>query len=276
VSLRNLAIRCLPPRLRHAFYYPPGHFHSPLVDPADTADDGVDYWREIDLSHDAQAATYAAIHAMDIPVWPRDPTPGRRYYSGDRSMFSRGDATVLAGMIGLHRPKRIVEVGSGFSTAAMLDTMDHIGHRAAITCIEPYPDRLKRLVRADDPVTLYEMCVQQMPPEKLFTLYANDILFIDSSHVAKVGSDVAFLLLRILPKLKPGVLVQVHDIFYPHSYPSDWLDKGWSWNESLMLRALLVGGGWRVEAFNSYAATHIAEFFPEPPHSVGSIWLRKL
>ena len=113
------------------------------------------------------------------------------------------------------------------------------------------------------------------------SLEAGDILFVNSSHVAKIGSDVAWLLLRILPRLKPGVLIHIHDMFYPHSYPEDWIKRGYAWNESLFLRALLLGhAGFEIVAFNSYAAQAFPELFrtrlPAFLTTSGqSLWLRR-
>ena len=107
------------------------------------------------------------------------------------------------------------------------------------------------------------------------------MLFIDSSHVAKVGSDVAHLFLRVLPRPAHGVLVHVHDICYPFSYPLDWLKQGRAFNESLLLRAFLIGNSqFEVVAFNSYAKRELsylfAERLPEIKQGGSSIWLRKV
>src|SRR5690606_1833553 len=115
--------------------------------------------------------------------------------------------------------------------------------RPAFTFIEPYPRLLQSLITPDDAaaVTILPQRVQEVPLSVFDQLEPQDILFIDSSHVAKVGSDVVFLLLRVLPRLRPGVLIHFHDIFYPWSYPMRWIRQGCAWNESLFLRALLVG-----------------------------------
>jgi hypothetical protein len=113
-------------------------------------------------------------------------------------------------------------------------------------------------------------------------LAPNDILFIDSSHVAKAGSDVAFLFLRILPRLRPGVWVHIHDIFYPGSYPIDWFLEGRAWNESLFLRTFLLGNpGWITRAFNSQAAATFPDLLqPTLPEILtdtgGSFWMQRL
>ena len=89
---------------------------------------------------------------------------------------------------------------------------------------------------------MIEKPVQDVPLELFRGLEANDILFIDSSHVSKIGSDVNFLFFEVLPILKPGVFVQIHDIFWPFEYPKAWYDLGWAWNEVYLVRAMLAGG----------------------------------
>ena len=134
-------------------------------------------------------------------------------------------------------------MGSGFSSAVMLDTMDKARLSAAVTFIEPYPDRLYSLFLPNDRSvsTVIARPVQEVPLSIFDQLEAQDLLFIDSSHVAKIGSDVTLILLRILPRLKRGVLVHFHDIFYPCSYPAVWIREGRAWNESSVPKSLSRG-----------------------------------
>jgi hypothetical protein len=123
--------------------------------------------------------------------------------------------------------------------------------------------------------------VQEVPMATFEQLDPGDILFIDSSHVAKIGSDVTHLILRVLPRLKAGVLVHFHDIFYPISYPIEWIRFGRAWNESLFLRAFLMyNSNYRVMAFNSFAGQLFPELFVRDlplflTNTGGSIWIRK-
>ena len=116
-------------------------------------------------------------------------TAGSRYYS-DNGVFPAGDAAVLRAMINALKPTRIIETGSGFSAACMLDTIDELGLSTKITCVEPYADRLRRLLRPGDPSEIVEKPVQQIEPASFTGLQDGDILFIDSTHVLKTGSDV--------------------------------------------------------------------------------------
>ena len=138
------------------------------------------------------------------------------------------EAQVLHAVVRHLRPRRIVEVGSGVSTrcafeAAVL-TARQGGPTCEITCIEPYPsDRLRALQGAAGPVSVsvVDLPVQAAPVEPFTRLEAGDILFIDSSHVVKAGSDVTFILLEILPRVPKGVLVHFHDIYLPFDYPHE-------------------------------------------------------
>ena len=153
--------------------------------------------------------------------------------------------------------KRIVGVGSGFSSAVMLDTFDALGSEDyKITFIEPYPERLQSLVKigADSRLVLHQEFLQKVNVDLFNSLEPGDLLFIDSSHVLKYRSDLHFILFNILPLLKPGVIVHFHDIFHQFEYPSDWLKEGRYWNECYFLRAFLSGNKeWKILLFNDYA-----------------------
>jgi predicted O-methyltransferase YrrM len=276
------------PNFRGAHFYAPGHFYSPLLDISGvgTGDrvlpyDGPEYWENVPLREAGQRAYYEALLHLPQPQFPERRSAGHRYFWRN-NWFPLGDAITLSGVIRQERPARIVEVGSGFSSAAMLDTLDQAGHIATLALIEPFPERLDKLLRSEDRARcrLLQHRVQDVPPGVFDELAAQDILFIDSSHVAKVGSDLTFLLLRVLPRLQRGVLVHFHDIFYPHSYPLDWIREGRAWNESLFLRAFLIGNReFEILAFNPFAAATFPELFRDAPgfleHPGSSLWLRK-
>ena len=115
-------------------------------------------------------------------------------------------------------PNRIIEVGSGFSSCLILDTNDlHFDGRIATTFIEPYPELLKSLVAEGDESasTLLPVRLQDVDLSVFEELNRGDILFIDSTHVSKIDSDVNYLFFEILPRLSSGVYIHFHDIFYP-------------------------------------------------------------
>jgi hypothetical protein len=171
------------------------------------------------------------------------------------TQFSWLDSRALFVLLRQWRPRRLIEVGSGFSTLLSAD----VNHRfldsvAEITCIEPYP---RAFLRQSIPglTRVIEDKVQNVPLAEFTNLQAGDILFIDSSHVAKTGSDVNFLYFEVLPRLAAGVRVHIHDIFLPHDYPREWvIDENRSWNEQYLLRALLMhSNAFRVVFGCSYA-----------------------
>lgn len=279
------------PNLRGTEVVPHGHYYSPLLDIAGIGDtdtlvrfDGEEWWENVDLRTADQRAYFEdLIENFPFLPFPEAKTDGFRYFIGNQ-WFRLPDAFTLSGVIRKEKPARIIEVGSGFSSAVMLDTLQATGRSAELTFIEPNPERLMSLLSADDRTraSIINSEVQDVPVEMFRQLQAGDVLFIDSSHVAKVGSDVTFLFLRVLPALQPGVLVHFHDIFYPHSYPIDWIREGYAWNESLMLRAFLsCNDAFRIVAFNSFAKNKFPELFNERfpsflHHNTGSIWLRKV
>lgn len=181
-------------------------------------------------------------------------------------------------------PQRIIEVGSGYSSCLALDTSErHFGNRIAFTFIEPYPELLYRLIRDDDRSGIQVMPtkLQDVDPALFKTLQANDILFIDSTHVSKVDSDVNYIFSIVLPDLAPGVYIHFHDVFYPFEYPKAWLLENRAWNEVYMLRTFLqYNDTFEIVAFNSYLASrHPSLLEAHLPlcmkNTGGSIWLRK-
>jgi predicted O-methyltransferase YrrM len=223
----------------------------------------------------------------EYDAFPHAPTDIPFQYYLDQNMFRSVDAEVLYCMIRHYRPHRVIEVGSGFSTylsaaAVRQNTAD--GHPATFVAIEPYPNEV---LRHGFP-GLSQLLVQPLQSVELdlFTsLTENDILFIDSSHVLRIDSDVRFLFLEVLPRLQPGVLVHFHDIFLPCEYPRDWVMHEYRfWNEQYLLQAFLAfNRGFEVLWSGSYMHLHHREhlqkaFRSYDPATVwpGSFWIRRL
>ena len=158
------------------------------------------------------------------------------------SFFSNLDAATYFSLIRRIKPRRIIEIGGGFSTRVAnlaLRSNHREGHPGNLTCIEPYPE--SRLTSAKLEVELIEKRVEEIDASFFSCLGPNDILFIDSSHTVKYGSDVCHEFLEILPTLKSGVWVHVHDIFLPNDYPAEWLLKRrLALNEQYLLEAFLA------------------------------------
>lgn len=151
--------------------------------------------------------------------------------------FSGLDAIVYYALIRHLKPRRIIEIGGGYSTRIANRALA-ANQSGRLTCIEPYPeDRLNGSLFS---VQLITKRVEEIDVGFFSSLEANDILFIDSSHTVKFGSDVCYEFLDILPELKRGVWVHVHDIFFPHDYPSEWLlERRLALNEQYLLEAFL-------------------------------------
>lgn len=231
---------------------PSGHFYSPVVDP-EAVREYVRLNREAGLAGGLAGIDFS-LERMEA-FWQRNrdfiaatpfsetPQSGLRY-SFRAGPYNHGDGTTLRAVINDRRPKRIIEIGSGYTTACMLDTADELQlEDFRLTCIEPYADRLRSVLRDEDRdrVTIVEEGVQGQPLEQFAALEAGDILFIDSSHVLKTGSDVHYELFYILPILKPGVLVHFHDCRFPLEYRDQLIfEKGHSWNEAYAVRAFLM------------------------------------
>jgi len=175
--------------------------------------------------------------------FPRRRTNVPYEFHFNNTWFESVDAELLYCMIRHFKPTRIMEIGSGYSTyvsAAAIRTNREGGADCELIAIEPYPNAtlkagvpgLAKLIAAE---------VQEVPLVEFEKLKENDILFIDSSHVVKIGGDVTYEYLEILPRLNRGVLVHVHDIFLPAEYPRDWvLREHLFWNEQYLLRAFLT------------------------------------
>ena len=276
-------------------WVPPGHFYSPIVDPQDPHVQPIlrDFYHlelpaasGIDLDRERMLAMLQRLgkHYGRIPFGPQK-LDGLHYYY-ENPAYSYGDAIVLTAMMMEFQPKRMIEVGSGFSSCAAIDINEVIFKGSVdLRFIEPYPELLLKLLPADSRYrqAIVGQPVQSMPLDAFRVLEANDILFIDSTHVSKMGSDVNYLLLNVLPTLQPGVVIHVHDIFYPFEYPPDWiLNENRSWNEAYILRAFLAfNKSFEILFFNHYATRKFPDQLRESlplflNNGGGSIWLRRV
>ncbi len=216
---------------------------------------------------------------------PKEEITGR--YSFHNSWFTYADATILYLMMMSFRPKRIVEVGSGHSSALMLDVNNtEFNNSISLTFIDPNPqDRLMGLIRDADKksANIIPEMVQDVDIATFTRLEANDILFIDNSHVSKIGSDVNHMFFEVLPKLKKGVVIHIHDIFSGFMYPKHWIyDVKTNWNEIFLCRAFLMyNTSFEILFFPDYLINKEPELFKTDfPYLCKtrnqSIWLRKL
>jgi hypothetical protein len=202
--------------------------------------------------------------------------------------FAGLDAAMYYALIRDLRPARVIEIGSGMSTRIAAKALERNlaeGRRGELTCIEPFPQ--PRLTEDMPAITLLQQPVERVPLDTFDALQSGDILFIDSSHAAKFGGDVCREFLEILPRLQPGVWVHVHDIFFPHDYPAEWvIDKRLAFNEQYLLEAYLAfNRAFAVRAVNHWLATeHRGDVEVLAPPSVwrpgplgaGSFWMQRV
>ena len=272
--------------------FPSGHFYSPIVAadelrtqqarvwPANPKILGIDF---NDAHHEQVLREYFPAFYPDF-AYPRhgDGSPLTFYQENDH--FSWLDCRALFVLLRAWRPRRFVEVGSGFSTLLVADVNRRfLGGSMNIACIEPYPwPVLHEAALGLD--RLFPSKVQDVCFEPFDALEAGDVLFIDSSHVAKTGSDVNHLCFEVLPRLRAGVRIHFHDIFLPEDYPKRWaLDENRSWNEQYVVRALLMySTRFRVLFGSAYAFAAHADLLRDALRNPdgayyggGSLWIEK-
>lgn len=199
-------------------------------------------------------------------------------YSFANPWFSSPDSEVLYTFIRKFQPDRIIEVGSGYSTKIIRQAILDGKLDTHLLCIDPDP-RIEIKDFADEVLLVP---VENVSINVFKSLKADDILFIDSSHVLKPGGDVVFLYLKVIPELDSGILIHIHDVFLPWDYPIEpVIEKRWGWNEQYLVQAMLM--------FNDvfeilWAGYYLQRTFPEFnkyfTHINGriakSLWLRKL
>ena len=272
-------------------FVPPGHFYSPVPD--------LDELQEIeeetiggpsieipgmDLDDQEQLELLKRFSAFyrEMPFKAKK-KEGLRYYF-ENPAYSYSDAIMLHCMIRHLKPKRIIEVGSGFSSCMILDTNDlFFSGSISTTFIEPYPELLMSLLRDTDAerVSTIPSRLQDVDLSEFDILEENDILFIDSTHVSKIDSDVNRIFFEVLPRLSSGVHVHFHDIFFPFEYPKEWLLEGRAWNEAYILKAFLqYNQAFSPVLMNTYMTEFHESFFRENmplclKNTGASIWLKR-
>ncbi len=232
------------------YHVTPNHFYQPIPDTRELSDAlwatpsalpgiDVDEQGQIDL-----LAQFVAAFKAEYEALPRSKAAAPHLYYLNNASFESVDAEILYCMIRHFKPRRVWEIGSGFSTLLAAQAIEENrrldGSRCELVAFEPYPNPtlktgfpgLSRLVASR---------IQDVPLPEFAKLEQNDFLFIDSSHVLKIGSDVQYEYLEVLPRLAEGVIVHCHDIFLPAEYPRDWVVNDHRfWNEQYLLQAFLA------------------------------------
>ncbi|MEM9580015.1 MAG: class I SAM-dependent methyltransferase [Pseudomonadota bacterium] len=163
-------------------------------------------------------------------------------FHNDNGYFDQTDADVLYMLIRSYKPKHVLEIGCGQSTRVTRQAIIDGGLDTKLSAIDPYPRKnITHLVDEFTPDVL-----EAADMSVFDQLDAGDILFIDSSHQVRMANDVAHLFCKIIPALKPGVLIHVHDVFLPYEYPKRFFYDCPGWGEQYVLHALLQGGGYDI------------------------------
>ncbi len=271
--------------------FAPGHYYSTIVAVDEIRRREKEIWGKagtdgiagLDLNTPEQIALAKSLGAYyDELPFAAEKQEGLRYHFAN-GFYSYTDGIVLYSVMRHFKPKRIIEIGSGFSSAVMLDTNQRFFDNSInLTFIEPYPDRLYSLISDRDrsATTIIESDVQAIPLSHFEKLESGDILFVDSTHVSKTGSDVNYILFEILPCLKSGVLIHFHDVFYPFEYPKEWVYEGKNWNEDYILKAFLMyNNSFKIRLFSEYLHRHHPEAFAAMPlthkNHGGNLWIQK-
>lgn len=273
--------------------WPNGHFYSPIHNLED-----LDCYEEVTKRSKAE-------FAKDIPGfsdakivknfknltkyfkgydYPEKEDGRSRFYIRNDS-YPITDSLVLFSMIKEVKPKRIIEIGSGFTSALMMDVNERFfNNEIDITFIEPYPETLISRMNSKDKkrYRIIPRKVQEVTLKEFSKLEKGDILFIDSTHVSKFNSDVNYELFNIIPSLPSGVIIHFHDVFDGFEYPKVWLESGWAWNEDYLLRAYLTGNNnFEVLLANDFLARRhpdllLKSFSRVENNNGGSLWVRKI
>jgi len=217
---------------RWGYHIRPIHYYEPIPDFRSITSEQLERRREfrsIDFGWDAQLQLLRDLSAFRIEFEAAD-------FKND--YFNGLDAAVFYSLIRHLRPRHVIEIGSGYSTRFAHKALTRNADGGKLTCIEPHPEERLNGLRLS--VEVIQKRVEEIDVDFFSCLEANDILFIDSSHTVKFGSDVCYEFLEVLPTLRPGVWVHVHDIFFPQDYPAEWLLKRrLALNEQYLLEAFL-------------------------------------
>ena len=268
------------------FHVTPVHFYGPIPD-SQSLDENL--WKRTSELAGVDLNPAMQLHLLRevFPVFkaeyeqiPLDsPLNGNGFYLRN-GRFEGIDPMIAYGVIRHFKPRQIIEVGGGYSTLLLAQAARENGNTSLLT-VEPYPEDFLT-ERARGLVSVIQKKVEDLDLSYFTRLEAGDCLFIDSSHAVRIGGDVNFLFLEVLPRLKPGVIVHIHDIFLPFEYPREWvIERRRFWSEQYLLQAflafnsefeVLVSSGY----LNAYHLEELKATFPLfEPWGGGSFWMRR-
>jgi hypothetical protein len=274
---------------RLGFHILPVHYSSPIPEIGKLRNDvwkrvsglvGIDMNEEFQLKLLEEFQERYSKEFNSLPLYQGSKTCFYIY----NNYFGAVDAEIYYCMIRHFKPRKIIEIGAGFSTLLAYEAINmnnRDGHECELIAVDPYPtEALKRTQVA----RLIVRPAQELDLSLFKSLKENDILFIDSTHVVKLGGDVVYLYLEVLPRLGKGVFIHMHDIFLPLEYPKDWVLKQQRfWNEQYLLQAFLVFNySFEVIMACSYMNLKYPEKLEETFRSYrrnetfpGSFWIRR-
>ncbi len=271
----------------------PVHFYEPIPDTRQLRES---LWQKdsempgMRLNESAQVellSVFKERYAKEYDKLPEEKTEVPHQYYLNNSAFISGDAQVLYSMIRHFKPRRVFEIGSGNSTylsaqAALVNKSE--GRDCELVAFEPYPNEVLR--RGFPGLSrLVQTKAEDIRIEAFEALEENDILFIDSSHVVRIGNDVHYLYLDVLPRLKNGVIVHVHDIFLPSEYPKEWVkEEHYFWNEQYLFQSFMAfNDSFEVLFGSSYMSMRHPDEMAAAMHAYEkgvtrpcSFWIRKV
>jgi predicted O-methyltransferase YrrM len=276
-----------------AHRFPQGHYHSPVLDlrelgdevrraqvwPARPRDTPGLAWRDEDqvaLCRDVFA------HQKRLDLVPKATGDPSTYFAAN-GQYPPLDAWILEAMLRQLRPRRMIEVGSGFSSLITARVnREFLDGALDFTCIEPFPRDF--LAGVPGIGALVEQKVQDVALDLYGRLGDGDVLFIDTSHTIKTGGDVPWIFHEILPRLAPGVIVHVHDIFLPREYPELWVSEGWGWGEQYLLHSFLLfndafevtfGARWMIEHHPDLLRAAFPGYAEYELEGASGLWIRR-
>ncbi|HXM25575.1 MAG TPA: class I SAM-dependent methyltransferase, partial [Chthoniobacterales bacterium] len=271
---------------RHGFHVTPVHFYQPIPNTQTLPET---LWNHpsklvgIDMNDSLQLdllRTHFPKFRDEYEQFPTKPPGGPKHFHLNNGLFDGTDALVAYCMVRHFQPRLIIEVGSGFSSLVLGEAIAK-NKSLGLICIEPFPREFLKQ-RFPGLHSLIEKRVEDVDLDFFSKLAHGDILFIDSSHTVKIGGDVNFLFLEVLPRLKPGVIVHVHDIFLPFEYRRDWVMEEFRfWAEQYLLQAFLTfNSEFEVLMGNSYLGHYYKEDLKATFPSLaswggGSFWMHR-
>lgn len=260
---------------RWGYHIRPIHYYEPLPDFRSITAEQIDRRRSypaIDFKREEQLILLNKLEAYRDELLETE-------FDFKNGYFNGFDAAVYYSLIRHLKPRRIIEIGGGYSTAIANKALA-LNRQGSLTCIEPGPE--ERVNGARLKIKLIAKRVETLDVEVFSDLEPNDILFIDSSHTVKFGSDVCYEFLDVLPILKPGVWIHVHDIFFPQDYPAEWLlNQRLALNEQYLLEAFLAfNRSFSVQLANHWICLEqldkAARLWADADNRSSSFWMKRI